>query len=710
MSGQIWNVEGRMNYGKMARLGAAYGLTLVISIVQAAETSKDELAEVVVTASKTGAQDLQSTPLAVQVFSGEEMKQENVNNLADLIASIPGAYEGQNQSVASRSYNLRGVGGSNANGDSPVGYYVDDVPFNVINFGIAPPIRFIDVERVEVLRGPQGTLYGQGAAGGVFIFHTKDPDLKDFRFSAESTLSQTNDAAGLNYEVTGMVSVPVIEDKLGLRVSGGTLRNQGYADVYYGAFDGTPDDKDVNKVFNDDIRVLGLYRPIENLNIRAQYWHFRPRQDFLGFLSSTESPPYYTNTAGQPSYGNGDFTLYSLSFDLALDGIELTSATSYMKGTFGIYVPIAPAGFFSSQFFPKNFTQELRAYSTGSDAFHWVLGAQYQDGQGPQENQIEIPAFGLSNNANNNTLVKNWALYGEASYDLMGGKVVPLFGLRQYHESRTFADGLITGNPAKRDVTTWRVNVSYLPSDDLTVFATAATGFRPGIVQSVLQATLLQLDGIPASTQLDPEDVTNYEIGMKWRNAGRTLNVGLNAFYTTIHNQQTSVNSSAGVGGFVNFGDAKIEGLDFELQWATPLAGLTLGLVGNVNNGEYTYIKPGLGAALPNLVVGGRMVNAIEYNYRLDANYNTSLGNDLNGFGNISFGRTGDRFGTDGRFTDPYNIINASIGIRRGAWDAALTGNNLSDERGPTSFFGNTPNGGISPVPRTFGIRVRYSK
>src|SRR6185437_9873989 len=99
-------------------------------------TTSTDLEEIVVTAQKSGAQSLQEVPLAIQAFSGEELKQKNITSIDDLVSIIPGAFEGQRQSAASRSYNLRGAGGSNANGDSPIGYYLDDVPFIVTNFGI----------------------------------------------------------------------------------------------------------------------------------------------------------------------------------------------------------------------------------------------------------------------------------------------------------------------------------------------------------------------------------------------------------------------------------------------------------------------------------------------------------------------------------------------------------------------------------------------
>src|SRR3546814_11237641 len=102
-------------------------------------------------------------------------------------------------------------------------------------------------------------------------------------------------------------------------------------------------------------------------------------------------PAYYKNTAGQPSFGNGDFKLYSLSANADLGAVSLTSATSYLKGNFGIYVPQSPSGFFSSHFYPEMFSPEQQAASTVAEPYHWVIGAQYQEGKGPTKTQKPTP-------------------------------------------------------------------------------------------------------------------------------------------------------------------------------------------------------------------------------------------------------------------------------------------------------------------------------
>ena len=662
--------------------------------------------EVVVTAQKGGAQALQEVALAIQAFDGEELKERNISTIGDLVSSVPGAFEGFRQSNGSRFYNLRGS--VTQNGDSPIGYYLDDAPFIVTNFGIAPPVRFLDIDRVEVLRGPQGTLYGQGSSGGVFIFRTRDPNLKDFDYAFEAEASQTRGADGLNYGVAGALSVPIIKDMLAVRVSGGFSRDAGWADAYYGPFDGTPDETGVNVAKNEDIRVVALFRPADNVNIRAQYWKFRPRQGFTGFTASVQ-PPYFQNTAGQEGFSNGDFTLYSLTATVDFDAFTVTSATSQLDGVFGINIPLSPAGSFSSQFLPSMFAQEVRVNSNGSGPLKWLIGGSYQNGSGPQENTLTLPLAGLLINADNDTLTENYAVFGEVSYELFDGKLVPLVGLRQYHDDRAFADATET-LPTTEDVTTWRVNLSYLPTDDLTMFISASTGFRPGIVQSKVQVQSVTDAGVPTGVVLQPESSTNYEFGLKWRSADRSLNVGLNLYQLEYTNLQTSVDGFIDdVDGFANFGDAKTKGVDIELRWKTPLKGFDLGFVGNFNDSKYTRVNPIVAATQPLLRPGARLVNTLSNNFRFDVGYNGDIANNMNLFGNLSLSHSGDRLQGNGILAPSYNVMALTLGVRYGDYELALIGNNLTDERGPT-FVGTTgPLSGSGPTPRTIGLRFRVT-
>jgi outer membrane receptor protein involved in Fe transport len=307
------------------------------------------------------------------------------------------------------------------------------------------------------------------------------------------------------------------------------------------------------------------------------------------------------------------------------------------------------------------------------------------------------------------------------SYDLFGGKLVPLVGLREYYDKRTFADAS-SSLPTSKNVLTYRATLTYLPTDNLTVFATTATGFRAGIVQSQAQVLSLQMANIPASVALKPENSTNYEIGLKWRTDDRSLSVDLNFYLSKFTDMQTSVTGGiSGVNGFYNFGNATSKGIDYEINWQTPLDGLSLSLVGNINGQVFDSVDPAVTAVVPGLYAGGRLVNSILYNYRIGAAYERAITDEIIGYANFSYSKTGNRFqGTGGLSTvpyaDPYFGINATLGVRYDRYELALFGTNLTDERGPTIISGTntltTTTGsyaGSAITPRTIGVRLRVN-
>lgn len=707
----------RLNSTALAGVSAIallYGATAAAQVVQpttgpatAQTPDATQLDEIVVTATKTGAQSLQSTPLAIQAFSGETLKEKNIQDVGALVANIPGASIAQETSAGIRSYNIRGVGVGGTNGETPIGYYLDEVPFVVVNFGIAPPIRFLDLKQVEVLRGPQGTLYGQGSAGGTMIFRTRDPDLNTVETVAEAYGSQTSGADDLNWGLSGAISVPLIQDVLAVRLSGGASEQQGYADEYFGAADGTPDRTNVNTQKNSDVRFSVLFTPSEAVSLRAQVWNFKPRQGFTSLFSSTD-PYTFQQTAGTQGFSNADFTLYSLVADLDLGSVAVTSSTSYLEGDFATRTPLGPYGIpggkFDSIFAPENFNQEVRARSTSEGPVHWVAGATYSKGEGPQRNILDFVV--ISQDSSNNTLTENWAGFGEISYDLFGGKLVPLVGVRYYHDDRSFEDATST-LPTTLEKTTWRANLSWLPTEDFTAFATVSTGFRVNTVQSALQVKLLQADGLPGQIQLDPLSLINYEVGAKARLFDGALRLGLNAYHIKYDGLQSGYTTSAGIGGFINIGEAHSTGLDVEVTVATPIEGLTLAAVGNINSSEYDEVDPRITAQFPNVRKGGQLVSSAEFNYRLEANYTRQMSNDIELFGSANFSEIADRPTIAGVVAQSAQQVGAVLGLRRGPYEVAVFGENLTDERTPTDYF--LPNLFSGPTPRTVGVRVRKS-
>lgn len=674
-------------------------------------TSEEE--EIVVTAARQGEQSLQDVPLSIQAFSGRQLEQRGIQDTADLFEAVPGAAPGEQVGSVIRTFTLRGVGAAGGVGDSPIGYYIDNVPFSIPNFPLAPPLRMIDIERVEVLRGPQGTLYGQGSAGGTIIYHTRDPDLERLTARAETSVSSTEDASDLNYSVSGSVSIPLIADRMALRISGGYDQRAGYVDVY----DGVPGAsnlvaEDANEITNQDIRAVLLWRATDDLTLRAQVSHYQPEQDYTQSLNSLE-PPQLGFTGATAGYETGDFNLYSVVADYDAGFATLTSSTSYLDAEFGYlqgqFLGVLGQGTLFNGYDATSFAQELQLRSNSEGPLHWLLGAYYQDARGTfafDAATAIIAADGFTR-----TDTQNYSLFGEVSYELFGGKVVPLVGLRYYVDDRemlseqTFngvpSTGGATANPEEL---TWRVNVAFHPTDNLMAYVTAGTGFRSGITQTQLQVFALSLDGIASQQALDPDSLTNYEAGVRATLSPR-LQVGASLYHMTFEDLQFAITGSAGISAFTNIGDAETTGLDLDIQWRTPIDGLTLSAIANFNDSKFGTVDPAVTAVLPVIASGERLVNTAEWNYRIDASYERPITDSLSFISNASATHVSERIMFDNYATPAYGLYDASIGIRSDNWELSLFGDNLSDERGPSFVRNSLLFAG--PAPRTIGLRLR---
>jgi iron complex outermembrane recepter protein len=685
---------------------------LMSTAVHAQETQADEAEsnsgnEIVVTATKQGAQSLIDVPLAIQAFGGEQLEQRGIRETTDLISAIPGASSGEQVGSVLKTITLRGVGAAGGVGDSPIGYYIDNVPFSVPNFPLAPPLRFVDIERVEVLRGPQGTLYGQGSAGGTIIYHTRDPNLSRIEARGEASLGTTADASNLNYGVSGAVSLPLVKDKLAIRISGGYDKRAGYIDVY----SATPTtgpllEKDANNITNKDIRAVLLWEPSDALTVRLQAAHWEPRQNYTQSINSL-SPPQQWFSGTTRGYERGNFDLYSLAVDYDAGSVAISSSTSYLDAKFGYLVgqsfgPLGTGTLFNG-YDASSFAQELQIRSNGDSPFHWLVGGFYQDAKALFSFDAAVTALTIDD-----TRTENYSAFGEVSYDLFGGKVVPLVGVRYFKDNRSFdAASLLTGagsGQTKPDKVTWRANISFFPSDNFTAFATISTGFRSGITQTPFQASLIELSGIPSATALDPDSLTNYEAGLKAKLADGALQLGLNVYRIDFKDLQFSLTPFS-ISAFANVGKAKTTGIDLELRWQTPIDGLNLGAVANWNDSKFGEVFPSVTASLPNIAQGERLTSTAKYNYRFDADFERAVGDNLKFFWNGSAARTSSRVMYDGYVVPAFSLYNASLGLRSDRWEVSLFGENLADERGPNFVRNSLLFAG--PTPRTFGLRLR---
>lgn len=692
--------------------------------------AQEQFETVVVTATKGIAQKLLEAPMSVQVLSDEELKTKNIVDINDLVTTaIPGASEEEQIGNFIRVYAIRGSGAGGGVGDAMIGYYIDDAAWSIPNSQGAPALRMIDIDRVEVLRGPYGTLYGAGAMGGTMIFHTKNPSLEKMTVNADASFAGMQNANTLDYSLEGAISVPLIEGELGLRVSGGYNYQPGFASVYSGDITGTPAARHANDIRQEDIRAVLLWQPTDKFSARFQFWAFGGYQNYSTQMQSV-SPAALTNWGDIKGFEKSFSHLYSASLTYEMEGVSITSSTSYMRNAYENLYALYPTigldqgGVTENGKFPGTYSlqEELRASSTTPGPLHWVAGFYYQDARSLY--WYNLSAFGLSAATNVNT--HNWSTFGEISYELFGGKLVPLFGLRYYSDSRSFTS---ISNPfgtsqttvwgqAKPGVTTWRANLSWHATDDVTVFFNTGTGFRSPIMQSAGQVTSLQADNIDGQFTLKPDTVISYEVGVKGMLRQFNIDYALSGYWLSYKNFQTGVNTTAGISAFANLGTARSEGIDLELHWY-PLQGLSLGFAGNINRSVYGDIDPKVAGLQSNgfdVHKGGQMLNTPGYSARFDIGYETEIGDGFSFYSNAAAVPTAKRVNEYGAHSTPYTLFNTTIGIRFGRYDLALFGENLSDERGPYYVRTNTDPTKASPKvmivgpnPRTIGIRASFN-
>lgn len=700
--------------------GAAATIAMITALPAHAQDTAPQASEaagadeIIVTALKSGSLKLDQVPIAIQAFNGDTLKQRNVRDGSDLIQLIPGASQAQEIGAGYRIFSFRGSGAGGPIGDGLIGYYLDDTPFGVPNNQAAPPVQYFDIDRIEVLRGPQGTLYGLGSSAGTIIYRTKNPDLEKITVAGEAELSKTGDAGDPNYRGAAAISVPLIEGKLGLRVSGGYDRRAGYADIYSGAPTGIPREKDANDVTSKDIQAVLLWKPDALTTVRLRGWYFSTDQNYLNVINSVK-PPFASFQGDVVGYDRRRAWYLSNTITRDIGDLTLTNATSYQKslpGGFQVGLNLgAPLGIGTliNGGDARNFVNELRLATNKGGPFKGVAGVFYQNARSLYTFNLNFPAFALSGQTVTKT--ENAALFSEASYELFGGKLVPLVGLRYFKDKRT-ADSISNGVPvsikATPDAVTWRANLAYYPVPNWTVFFNAGTGFRSGILQSQAQADAVIADGVPSGLSLTPDKLRNLEIGTKGTLFDGALRLAISLYDIKYTNIQSAFNTSIGLSAFANLGDGKAQGIDLEATWRTPLKGLTLNMIGNINDSKFTKVIPAFNGADPRIANGKRLLNTPTHNFRLDATYETNVGK-------YEMFVTGSAT-TVGRFRlgdatvneiNPYQLFQASIGLRRDRYELRVFADNLSDERGPTSANGPTLLAG--PRPRTIGVTFRLN-
>ena len=665
-------------------LSAALAVTLFPSITLANE---NVLEEIVVTATKAGsATKLIETPIAMTVQTGERLEELGAEGMEDFLANAGGVSLAPFDPT-SAIIQIRGV--SSQIGDASVGYYLDDLPFSILGRSAVPEVNPFDLERVEILKGPQGTIYGASSAGGVVRILTKDAHTEGFEAKLDTTISYT-DGGSENYRLNGALNIPIVEGKFGARLVAGTRSSSGYID------NSITGDDEVNESDVDTARLKLLWTPSEDLTIRASYWYYDFQVDSSSFANDDFERPSPIN----PEPKELDYDLYNLTFDWNIGEINVYSATSYIDSYyFGIDgLAMAPV-----ETPVDTFMNETRIASTGDSAFQWSIGTYYKDTD--QSNNIELllaPGFSLDLTKSDQTS-EQIAVFGEGRYRFNNEKMQASVGLRYFEDDRTneensnFVRFALTGagidpdRDADFNDLSPRFNLTYFFEDGGIVYGTVSKGFRSGNTQANNIFLAGVLGGNPDVQELipgaiDEEIVWNYEVGIKKPLLDGDLIVDVSAYYLEIEDIQFLSFVTPLVIVVSNAGDAEVPGID----WGFTYVGIddwTFSLVGNYNASEYSDDFTGV-----SIKAGDRIAYSPDLTWAISIDYDTTLESlGANFYSHLGVAYTSKRTEYNtvaSNDSDDITVVDLRAGLAFEKWSVSLFVDNLFDEDGAATFQG----------------------
>jgi outer membrane receptor protein involved in Fe transport len=671
------------------------------------ERRRADLEEVVVTAQKR-TQTLSDVPIAVQAFGGDALEESHIRDFNEVVTAVPGASEGLSNTLGLRQYQIRGV--SQSFGDPTVGYYFDDAAFFIFGQNFAPSGRTFDMNRVEVLRGPQSTLYGNGAMGGVVRFIPNAPDLQAMHVAARTGYSQT-DGGEDGYYVDGALNAPLIDDVLGVRLVGSYERIGGYQDVVSSG--------DTNAAGGEIKTFRGAIRatPTDRLELKLLYLRNQTDQDGTTLLTNLD-PPQAVNSPGD--FTASHFDLFSGTVSYTFDAATLTSSSTYIDFSkavqAGFPFPVPGGLLIQTQDVSADaFNNETRLVSNGTGPLQWLAGTYYADTK-YQDKGALVPA--LLPDSTSLSKSESFSVFTEVSYALFDGKLTPLVGLRYFEDDRS-SDNITNPVPpfsGKFDSINPRFNLTYRAQPGRLYYLNAAKGFRSGLFNNPTTCQILhrQQGGLPCEDDVDSDQLWSYELGTKQQFAGGQLQLETALYYQDWQDIQQSI-QFGGVGQTYQFGDARLYGIDAGVI-VTPDAvpGLRFEASGNWNSSEYQNIDPALtaAAAAGGIRDGDRIPLVPEWTASLTASYDWTMGSrGWEGLALVGYSHIDAQLGRPGAPSegDARDLLRATIGVRHGALGISLFGSNLLHENGAIYIASN----GAAAVytqdyPRQIGIEITF--
>lgn len=696
--------QARLNRIQRSALLAATSLAAVFgapSVVLAQDPVVTEVEEVIVTGSRR-ASTVQDVPFSINAQTQEDIQRSGAVNLEDLSRNVAGLTI-QNLGPGQSQVSVRGVSAGQVVRDQPgvkeqVGVYLDDSVISLSLF--TPDLDLFDLNRVETLRGPQGTLFGSGSVGGTIRYITNQPRLNETGGLLEGNVNVVDDDS-MGWHLKGAVNAP-LGDVLALRAVAYHTDYGGYIDALR---EGGGREENVNGGHRTGGRIALLFQPNDRVSITPRFVYQEIRAD--GF-NRQEAFNLFANpfTTTRPAITLGEREQYLLldesfaddtaladitaTFDLG--AVSLDSVTSYidrnialnrdassLTGSVSVDLgyPSAAVTLPSTLVDTtdlQQFSQELRLSSNGDGPFQWLVGAFYSQVDRQYSQRLPTPGYdaytdarfgpGTSaavangfplNSPYNADLpydIEQMAVFGEASYEM--GRLTITGGGRFYdfsEERRFTSGGLFANGDDQVDETssngfTPRVLLSYEATDSITLNAQAAQGFRLGGVNDPLNLPLCtpQDAAIFGGFQsYEDETLWNYEAGVKSRFGGMTLNAA--AFYTDIENLQTTLDAGS-CSSRVVFNVPEAHTMGVEAEFSGEIApGFEIGISGSMVEAEFdSTVRDGSGAVIGGIREGNRLPSVPKFQISLNATYTRSISAHADGYITASFQHVGSRY------------------------------------------------------------------
>lgn len=624
--------------------------------------------EVIVTARKRE-ERLLDVPVAVSAFTGEMLEQRGAADLLDFLQETPGV------NIYSRGDGLpviaiRGI--STTLGSNENGYYLDDLPFTGVTIPFAPDVRTWDLERVEILRGPQGTLFGEGSVGGTVRILTRDAQFNDWE--AQSVLIGSNtDGGGDNWGAKALVNIPLVDDRLALRLAGTKEHFDGWIDA--------PPSSRSNLNESDIVtyRAKLRFEPTDRLSLKASYWHYDADFPDPSVADDDANVSQGTRLASALEYDllgtsiTYDFGPTQLFYSFSRNDLSYLLSGPFSTGTLSADSNIVVRA------------HELRLSSSEAGALQWTLGAYQRDAERPDELVIVLP--GINSVIKGSTEAESQAVFGEATYTLPSVPLDLTAGLRYVRENvrgdQVNPAGVVAalGDHTYESVNP-RFSIAVRPTDDLMVYVSAAKGYRAGQLQPEAAAALGPLFGLDLPTVLTDDSIWSYELGGKASLWDRRLMLEGATYYSEWKDVAVRVPlGTTGLNGLINSDGTETMGVEASASFqATERWMFNVGA--SYADAQYAGDVPGTG------IREGELVDDIaKTTAQGSVHYRRTLINDL--LGTVRLGaqynsaRTNASFGPPLRLPgDGITTVDARLGVEGKHWSAFVFGDNLTNEDG----------------------------